>query len=218
MSATATADPINQSGATSKSKKKKNRKKGSAAANKAEETEKANGNLSKEEAEDHEEDGEDDDEQAKPAAQTADPDDDIDDDDLPHSPTIIQTNGLSPSPPSPSDTSARLDAIAKERDALRQEVTGLRKSLENIQSKHEAAARGDDVSSKYEEEIRTLRDELDEANEGKDHFETQYKNLLGRVNTIKTSLGDRLKADAVSSPRRMACCVLKTAERIADLS
>jgi chromosome segregation ATPase len=37
---------------------------------------------------------------------------------------------------------------------------------------------------------------LDEANEGKEHFETQYKNLLGRVNTIKTSLGDRLKADA----------------------
>jgi hypothetical protein len=42
-----------------------------------------------------------------------------------------------------------------------------------------------------------LREELDEANEGKEHFETQYKNLLGRVNTIKTSLGDRLKADAV---------------------
>jgi predicted nucleic acid-binding Zn-ribbon protein len=41
-----------------------------------------------------------------------------------------------------------------------------------------------------------LREELDEANEGKEHFETQYKNLLGRVNTIKTSLGDRLKADA----------------------
>jgi hypothetical protein len=44
---------------------------------------------------------------------------------------------------------------------------------------------------------------LDEANEGKEHFETQYKNLLGRVNTIKTSLGDRLKADAVGAP---LCC------------
>jgi chromosome segregation ATPase len=88
--------------------------------------------------------------------------------------------GLSQSPPPPSDTSARFDAIAKERDALRQEVTELRKSLEGLQSKHE-----------------NLREELEEANEGKEHFETQYKNLLGRVNTIKTSLGDRLKADAV---------------------
>lgn len=117
------------------------------------------------------------------------------DDERPLSPTIVQTNGLSPSPPPPSDTSARLNAIAKERDALRQEVTELRKSLENIQSKHAAADTGD-VSSKHEEEIRSLREELDEANEGKEHFETQYKNLLGRVNTIKTSLGDRLKADA----------------------
>lgn len=60
----------------------------------------------------------------------------------------------------------------------------MRKSLESIQGKHE-------------EEIGNLQTELEEANEGKDHFETQYKTLLGRVNTIKTSLGDRLKADAV---------------------
>lgn len=92
--------------------------------------------------------------------------------------------GLSPSPPPQSDTSARLDAIAKERDALRLEVTELRKSLESIKEKHD-------------EEINTLQTEIEEANEAKDHFESQYKNLLGRVNTIKTSLGDRLKADAV---------------------
>jgi chromosome segregation ATPase len=104
--------------------------------------------------------------------------------------------GISASPPPPSDTSARLDAIAKERDALRQEVTELRKSLENVQNK-QSAATSDESNLNHEEEIRNLREELDEANEGKEHFETQYKNLLGRVNTIKTSLGDRLKADAV---------------------
>jgi chromosome segregation ATPase len=93
-----------------------------------------------------------------------------------------RSNGaLSPSPP--PDTTTRLDALAKERDTLRQQVTELRKSLESIQGKHE-------------EELGSLQGELDEANEGKDHFETQYRNLLGRVNTIKSSLGDRLKADA----------------------
>jgi hypothetical protein len=70
--------------------------------------------------------------------------------------------------------------------------------LEGIQGKQDAGA-SEESKSKHEE-IRSLREELDEANEGKEHFETQYKNLLGRVNTIKTSLGDRLKADAVCTP------------------
>jgi len=155
--------------------------------------------------------------------------DDVEDEEQPLSPTTAQANGnnlhsissavalglsrsrsqqgLSPSPPPASDTSARLDAIAKERDALRQEVTELRKSLEGIKEKHEA-------------EISNLQSELDESNETKDHFETQYKNLLGRVNTIKTSLGDRLKADAVSfsfpkfAPCRSGSVVCQNSELI----
>jgi DNA repair exonuclease SbcCD ATPase subunit len=102
---------------------------------------------------------------------------------------------MSASPPPPSDASARLDVVAKERDALRQEVTELRKSLESVQQSHVSNPSED--ASNHEEEMQSLREELEEANEGKEHFETQYKNLLGRVNTIKTSLGDRLKADAV---------------------
>jgi predicted nucleic acid-binding Zn-ribbon protein len=78
----------------------------------------------------------------------------------------------------------------------------LRKSLEGIQSKQDTGA-SEEPQSKHEEEIRSLREELDEANEGKEHFETQYKNLLGRVNTIKTSLGDRLKADAVCASQNL---------------
>ncbi|KAJ4357889.1 uncharacterized protein N0V89_002466 [Didymosphaeria variabile] len=213
MSAPSTSDPLKESGAASRSKKKKTKKKGGAHANKPEEVATANGHYEKQEEQDDDPDDEDEhsvryhlnllDAQArsKPAVQSHEGDVD---DEQPLSPTTAQANGanphsissavalglsrsrsqqgLPPSPP-PSDTSARLDAIAKERDALRQEVTELRKSLESIQEKHE-------------EEIGTLQGELEEANENKDHFETQYKNLLGRVNTIKTSLGDRLKADA----------------------
>ncbi|KAI4941292.1 hypothetical protein J4E91_010869 [Alternaria rosae] len=216
MSAPTTSDPIQQSGTLSKSQKKKNKKK-VAAANKADGTDKVNGDHSRSDAEDHEDEAEDEAEQPKPAAHSADPDaDDVDDDQPPLSPTI-QTNGtphhsissaialglarsrsqqgISASPPPPSDASARLDAIAKERDALRQEVTELRKSLEDVQNK-QTTGTSDETYANHEEEMRNLREELDEANEGKEHFETQYKNLLGRVNTIKTSLGDRLKADA----------------------
>lgn len=180
-----------------------------------------NGHGAKHEVEDPEDDGEDEQDHTNPVSQSADREtDDVDDEQRPQS--TMQTNGTqhhsissavalglarsrsgqglapSPSPPLPSDTSARLEAIAKERDALRQEVTQLRKNLEDIQSKHQTGDLGDveELQSRHEEEIKTLKEELDEANEGKDHFETQYKNLLGRVNTIKTSLGDRLKADA----------------------
>ncbi|KAJ4337424.1 hypothetical protein N0V87_004747 [Didymella glomerata] len=218
MSAQATSDPVNQSGSPSKSKKKKNKKKGgSQAQNKVEEDAQVNGNHSKTEA-GHDDDVDDEEEQAKPAAaQTVDRDaDDVDDEEQPLSPTLPTPNGthqhsiasavalgfsrsrsphMSPSPPSDSETTARLDAIAKERDALRQEVTELRKSLESIQSKHEGQTT-DGAQSKHEEEVQALREELEEANEGKEHFETQYNNLLGRVNTIKTSLGNRMKADA----------------------
>jgi predicted transcriptional regulator len=80
---------------------------------------------------------------------------------------------------------------------LRLEVTELRKNLESIQSKHEGQSTEGTESN--QEELQSLREELEEANESKEHFETQYNNLLGRVNTIKTTLGNRLKADAVGS-------------------
>lgn len=228
-------------GASSKSKKKNKKKKGGA--NKAEEIPTVNGSHDQTEEHDEDSDGNEEPTVRSPlesitserslwpnradAVQKPTVQDDRDDveDEPPLSPTTAQANGatshsissavalglsrsrsqqgISPSPPPPSDTSARLDAIAKERDALRQEVTELRKSLESIQEKHE-------------EEISTLQSDLEEANENKDHFETQYKNLLGRVNTIKTSLGDRLKADAVSRIFSTDICPIHCLNKRAD--
>lgn len=82
------------------------------------------------------------------------------------------------------DTDAKLEALAKEREALRDEVAELRKSLERLQGKHD-------------EEITDMRGQLEETQGEKEHAETQYRTLLGKVNTIKSQLGERLKADAV---------------------
>ncbi|PNS14890.1 hypothetical protein CAC42_2119 [Sphaceloma murrayae] len=87
-----------------------------------------------------------------------------------------------PHPPA-DDITSRLDAAEKERDTLRAEVAQLRKSLEGIQSKHD-------------EELVTLREEKEEAEAAKEKAASQYQSLLGRVNTIKSQLGERLKADA----------------------
>lgn len=199
MAAVSNSDLLKELVPTSKSKKKRNKKKGAGgAANNVDSEAPLNGNQERPDGE--EEDG---DEDSKSTVDVVNEPDDVEDDEQPLSPTLQangtnthsiasqvalglsrsrSSGGLSPSPPPPADSTARLDAIAKERDALRQEVLELRKSLDSIEGKHQ-------------EEISGLQGELDEANEGKEHFETQYRNLLGRVNTIKSSLGDRLKAD-----------------------
>lgn len=84
----------------------------------------------------------------------------------------------------PDDTGARLEALAQERAALKGQVAELRRSLEEVQQKHE-------------EDMSAVRSQLDERTGEKEQAETQYRNLLGKVNTIRSQLGERLKADAV---------------------
>ncbi|MCJ1244412.1 hypothetical protein MMC30_001610 [Trapelia coarctata] len=81
------------------------------------------------------------------------------------------------------DTGARLDALVKERETLRNEVAELRKSLEEIQVKHTS-------------ELGNTQKELEDTEGERDRAETKYRDLLGKVNTIKSQLGERLKADA----------------------
>ncbi len=83
-----------------------------------------------------------------------------------------------------TDTDARLEALVNERAALRAEVAQVRRSLEEIQEKHE-------------EELSSIREQLADTQGEKEQAETQYRNLLGKVNTIRSQLGERLKADAV---------------------
>ncbi|KAL4751549.1 hypothetical protein BDW72DRAFT_92670 [Aspergillus terricola var. indicus] len=59
----------------------------------------------------------------------------------------------------------------------------MRKSLEEIQSKHRT-------------DMQALQSKLNDAESKKEHAESQYRGLLERVNTIKAQLGERLKEDA----------------------
>ncbi|KAJ5660776.1 uncharacterized protein N7484_000148 [Penicillium longicatenatum] len=76
----------------------------------------------------------------------------------------------------------RFDALVRDRDSLRAEVTDMRKSLEEIQSKHRV-------------EMEALQQKLDDAESKKEQAETQFQKLLERVNIIKSQLGERLKED-----------------------
>jgi chromosome segregation ATPase len=98
--------------------------------------------------------------------------------------------------------------MSQEREALRAEVEQLRKSLENLQGKHSEEIfaiknqheeqllraherHAEDISSakkEQAEELATVKAELEESQSAKDQAETQYQHLLGRINTIKSSL------------------------------
>ena len=78
-----------------------------------------------------------------------------------------------------------------ERTALREEVAQIRRSLEEIQEKHE-------------DELGSIREQLADTQGEKEQAETQYRNLLGKVNTIRSQLGERLKADAVGLQLRLS--------------
>ncbi|KAJ5307196.1 hypothetical protein N7476_007852 [Penicillium atrosanguineum] len=87
--------------------------------------------------------------------------------------------------PSSSDAEPkdRFDALVRDRDSLRAEVTDMRKSLEEIQSRHKA-------------DMESLQQKLEDSETKKEQAETQFQNLLERVNTIKSQLGQRMKEDA----------------------
>ncbi|KAI1481250.1 hypothetical protein F4774DRAFT_374768 [Daldinia eschscholtzii] len=78
-----------------------------------------------------------------------------------------------------TDTSARLDAITQEREALRAEVEQLRKQLETIQETHA-------------QETAQLKSDLEESEAAKEQVEEQYQSLVDRVEKIKENVGNRL--------------------------
>ena len=94
------------------------------------------------------------------------------------------TNGIPKLADGGSDAAARFDALVKDRDALRLEVTQLRQSLEELQSKHAT-------------EMEAAQGELADTQAERESAEERYQSLLGKVNTIRSQLGERLKADAV---------------------
>ncbi len=77
------------------------------------------------------------------------------------------------------DTSARLEAMSQEREALRAEVEQLRKQLEGIQETHT-------------QETAKLRTDLEESEAAKEEAQEQYQSLLERVEKIKETVGNRL--------------------------
>lgn len=72
--------------------------------------------------------------------------------------------------------------MSEEREALRTDVEELRRQLETIRESHAS-------------EVTSLKSTLEETESAREQAEEQYQTLLGRVEKIKETLGDRLKRD-----------------------
>jgi hypothetical protein len=48
--------------------------------------------------------------------------------------------------------------------------------------------------------VLELRRQLERTNEEKEHLATQYRSLLAKLTTMRTTLGNKLKQDAVRRP------------------
>jgi NTP pyrophosphatase (non-canonical NTP hydrolase) len=83
-----------------------------------------------------------------------------------------------------TDAPRELEVLQMERNSLGAEVEQLRGSLKAIRAKHQ-------------EEVTEVNEKLKEAIGEKENADSKYRDLLGRVSTIKSQLGERLRADAV---------------------
>jgi hypothetical protein len=53
------------------------------------------------------------------------------------------------------------------------------------------------LRGKHEDDISKLREQLEETQGEKEYADEQYQNLLGKVSTIRATIGKRLEAEAV---------------------
>jgi predicted nuclease with TOPRIM domain len=97
---------------------------------------------------------------------------------------VSKDNGAVKEPDQGTGLADKLEALARERDNLRQEVSELRKALEDIQGKHD-------------QEIKNLQVKLETAEESRDEADQRHSDLRVRVKEITATLGERLKSNTV---------------------
>ncbi|RMD40150.1 hypothetical protein DV735_g4988, partial [Chaetothyriales sp. CBS 134920] len=89
----------------------------------------------------------------------------------------------------------QLEHVEAQHKAAIEDVQAQHKAaIEDVETQHKAAI--EDVQAQHKAAIEDVQAQLQESQGEKEHAEEQYQNLLGKVNTIRSQLGERLKADA----------------------
>lgn len=71
--------------------------------------------------------------------------------------------------------------------------------LELTKPNQNGTSNGLSSAASHSDEIQEIKSELEKTRQERDSFESQYKGLLAKLTQMRTTLGDRLRQDAVSS-------------------
>ena len=90
----------------------------------------------------------------------------------------------------------------------RQDTNGVRSSLDSDRSSSPSPAKGlngdaDDHDLADMDPVERLQAQLERTRQEKDALAAQYNNLLAKLTTMRTTLGNKLKQDAVRFPLRV---------------
>lgn len=97
-----------------------------------------------------------------------------------------------PAHPHPASHSTQLDSLPEQDTHEDAGQNGADEMPDNSTGLSGQAAEDED------ERIRTLEDELDRTRQDRDAWEQQYQSLLAKLTTMRQTVGDKIKQDAVS--------------------
>ena len=112
---------------------------------------------------------------------------------------------MSSSPPL-SDAASN-DGSASRKSLDRERILGSPPPLNGLKSDGDASQAQPAGDSEDLDPVQRLEQELQRTREEKDALAAQYRNLLAKLTTMRTTLGNKLKQDAVrTSPLPLSAC------------
>lgn len=108
-----------------------------------------------------------------------------------------------------SESVSATKKLEDEMKALKEQLASATTASKSEESSQEASqkellklrAELEELKEQREKENKEAEERIEEIRKQKEQADGQYQTLLGRVATIRQTLGERMKADAVSYPR-----------------
>ena len=111
---------------------------------------------------------------------------------------------MSSSPPL-SDAASN-DGSTSRKSLDRERILGSPPPLNGLKSEGDASQAQPAGDSEDLDPVQRLEQELQRTREEKDALATQYRNLLAKLTTMRTTLGNKLKQDAVRTSFSLSAC------------
>lgn len=92
-------------------------------------------------------------------------------------------------------------ALQSLQETHKKEISQLESKIAESTTENSKHSEDNNSDEKYTQQINELKAKLEAAVKDKENSDQQYQNLLGRVSTIKATLGERLKTDAAELVR-----------------